>query len=135
MRNLVVVVSGGALAFALAGATSPAVAWGSVHPADVAKAKLFMPPPTPVIRDSAARPGHPGPVTPWNEGDPPVIRHSEARPGQPGQVTIWNPPDPPVIRRAKAQPGGAARKLSAQADTPTVRDSAARMGDPDDGGQ
>ena len=41
----------------------------------------------------------------------------------------------PVIRHAKAQPGGAARKPSAQADTPTVRDSAARMGDPDDGGQ
>ena len=111
MRNLVVVVSGGALAFALAGAASPAVAWGSAHPAGVTKAKLFMPPPTPVIRDSAARPGHPG------------------------QVTIWNPGIPPVIRRSKTGLGGAVRKLSAQADTPTVRDSAARLGDPDDGGQ
>jgi hypothetical protein len=177
-RNLVVVVSGGALAFALAGAASPAVAWGSVHPAGVTKAKLFMPPPTPVIRDSAARPGrsgpvtiwnpgdppiirhstaggpartltappdtpivrgsaarpgHPGKVTLWNEGDPPTIRHSNARPGHPGPLTLWNPGDPPVITRSKA--GGPARTLTAQADTPIIRDSAARLGDPDDGGQ
>ena len=108
-RNLVVVVSGGALAFALAGVASPAVAWGSIHPVDVTKAKLFMPPPTPVIRDAAASPGHPG------------------------KVTIWNPGDPPVITRSKV--GGPARTLTAQADTPTVRDSTARLGDPDDGGQ
>jgi len=132
-RNLVVVVSGGALAFALAGVASPAVAWGSIHPVDVTKAKLFMPPPTPVIRDAAASPGHPGKVTIWNEGDPPTIRHANARPGHPGQVTIWNPGDPPVITRSKV--GGPARTLTAQADTPTVRDSTARLGDPDDGGQ
>ena len=177
-RNLVVVVSGGALAFALAGVASPAVAWGSIHPVDVTKAKLFMPPPTPVIRDAAASPGHPGKVTIWNpgdppiirrseagapartltappdtpivrgsaakpahpgkvtlwnEGDPPTIRHSNARPGHPGPLTLWNPGDPPVITRSKA--GGPARTLTAQADTPIIRDSAARLGDPDDGGQ
>ena len=152
--NLVVVVSGGALAFALAGAASPAVAWGSVHPAGGTKAKLFMPPPTPVIRDSAARPGRSGPVTIWNPGDPPIIRHSTAggpartltappdtpvvrgsaaRPGHPGRVTLWNPGDPPVITRSTA--GGPARTPTAQADTPIIRDSAARLGDPDDGGQ
>jgi len=91
-RNLVVVASGSALAFALAGVASPAVAWGSVHPAS-----------------------------------------ANARPGHPGRVTIWNPGDPPVITRSKA--GGPARTLTAQADTPTVRDSVARMGDPDDGGE
>jgi hypothetical protein len=42
-RNLVVAVSGGALAFALAGVASPAVAWGSVHPVSVTKARLLMP--------------------------------------------------------------------------------------------
>jgi hypothetical protein len=108
-RNLMAVVSGGALAFALAGAASPAVAWGSVHPVGVTKAKLFMPPPTPVIRDAAARPGHPGKVTLWNPGDPGVITYSKA--------------------------GTPARTLTAPPDTPTVRDSAARMGDPDDGGE
>jgi len=58
-KKLVVVLSGSALAFALAGVASPAVAWGSVHPAGVTTAKLFMPPPTPVIRGSAARMGDP----------------------------------------------------------------------------
>jgi hypothetical protein len=132
-KKLVVVLSGSALAFALAGVASPAVAWGSVHPAGVTTtAKLFMPAPTPVIRGSAARPGR---VAILNEGDPPTIRHSKARLGHPGQVTLWNPGDPPIIRRSTTLPAGAVRKLSAQADTPTVRDSAARMGDPDDGGE
>jgi hypothetical protein len=114
-RNLAIA---GVLAFALAGVASPGVAWGSVHPASV-----------------PARPGHAGTVPIWNPGDPPVITHAKARPGQPGQVPIWNPGDPPIIRRSQAAPGSAIQKLSAQADTPTVRDSAARMGDPDDGGQ
>jgi hypothetical protein len=36
IKNLRAVAGGGALAFALAGAVSPAVAWGSAHPAGVA---------------------------------------------------------------------------------------------------
>jgi hypothetical protein len=36
MKNLVTVAAGGALAFALAGAVGPAVAWGSASPAGVA---------------------------------------------------------------------------------------------------
>ena len=134
-RNLVVVVSGGALAFALAGVASPAMAWGSVHPAGVTHAKLFMPADPPVIRGSAARPGHAGKVPIRNAGAPPVITDAKARPGQPGHVPIWNPGDPPIIRRSNAVPGSAARKLLAQADPPVVRDSAAAMGDPDDGGE
>ena len=36
IKNLAMVAGGGALAFALAGAVSPAVAWGSAYPAGVA---------------------------------------------------------------------------------------------------
>jgi hypothetical protein len=36
IKNLRAVAAGGALAFALAGAVSPAVAWGSANPAGVA---------------------------------------------------------------------------------------------------
>jgi len=36
IKNLRAVAAGGALAFALAGAVSPAVAWGSAYPAGVA---------------------------------------------------------------------------------------------------
>jgi len=36
IKNLRAVAGGGALAFALAGAVSPAVAWGSAYPAGVA---------------------------------------------------------------------------------------------------
>jgi len=130
IRNLVVVVSGSALALALAGVASPAVAWGSVHPAGVTTAKLFNPGDPPIIRRSQAS----VPVRALTaQADTPVVRDSVARPGGPGPVTIWNPGDPPVITRSKA--GGPARALRAQAEPPTVRDSAARLGDPDDGGQ
>ena len=36
IKNLAVVAGGGALAFALAGAVSPTVAWGSAYPVGVA---------------------------------------------------------------------------------------------------
>lgn len=62
-KNLVVVVWGGALAFALAGAASPGLAWGSTHPAGIAQAKLLTPGPPSVIRDSTARLDH-GPTLP-----------------------------------------------------------------------
>ena len=56
IKNLVVVVSGRALAFGLAGTVSPAMAWASVaHPAGVARANLPMPEGTPIIRDSNAQ--------------------------------------------------------------------------------
>jgi hypothetical protein len=129
-RNLVVVLSGSALAFALTGVASPAVAWGSVHPAGVTTAKIFNPGDPPIIRRSQA--GVPARAL-TAQADTPVVRDSVARPGRPGPVTIWNPGDPPVITHSKA--GVPARTLTAQADPPTVRDSAARMGDPDDGGQ
>ena len=60
IRNLVVVVSGGALAFGLAGAVSPAMALASVaHPAGVTRANRPMPEGTPIIRDSSAKLGDP----------------------------------------------------------------------------
>jgi hypothetical protein len=52
MKNLVAVAGGGALAFALAGAVSPAAAWGSVHPAGLAHIKLANQAAPPTIRDS-----------------------------------------------------------------------------------
>ena len=51
MKNLVAVAGGGALAFALAGAVSPAAAWGSVHPAGLAHVLPYQAAP-PTIRDS-----------------------------------------------------------------------------------
>ena len=112
IKNLVAVAGGGALAFALAGAVSPAVALGSVHPAGVAHTKLINPAAPPTIRDSSAQFSHRGPVR------------------------IWAPPDPPVIRGSSARTSGAVHTtLTAPPDTPTVRGLTARTGDPDDGGQ
>jgi len=52
MKNLAAVAGGCALAFALAGAVSPAAAWGSVHPAALAHNKLANQAAPPTIRDS-----------------------------------------------------------------------------------
>jgi hypothetical protein len=52
MKNLAAVAGGCALAFALAGAVSPAAAWGSVHPAALAPSKLANQAAPPTIRDS-----------------------------------------------------------------------------------
>ncbi len=147
IRKLVVVASGGALAFGLAGAVSPAMAMASVaHPASVTRANLPMPEGTPIIRDSSARLGGPGQLS---APDPPIVKGSTARPGcgHPGHLGLRNPPDPPTvkgsvaqnapptIRDAKARPGGAAcGKLMNPSDTPIIRDSTAQFGDPDDGG-
>jgi len=54
MKNLAAVAGGCALAFALAGAVSPAAAWGSVHPAALAHNKLANQAAPPTIRDSRA---------------------------------------------------------------------------------
>ena len=62
IKTLVVVASGGALAFGLAGVASPAMAWGSVAPAGVTQAngaKLMAPSDPPIIRGSTARLGDP----------------------------------------------------------------------------
>jgi hypothetical protein len=149
IKNLVVVVSGGALAFGLAGALSPAMASASVaHPAGVTRAPLPMPDGTPIIRDSAARLGGTGGLS--APPDTPTVRGGGARLGcgHPGQLRLWNPPDPPVIkhsidqnappviRDAKARTSGAkCTKLVNPPGTPIIRDSTARFGDPDDGGQ
>ena len=126
IKNLVVVVSGGALAFGLAGTVSPAMAWASAaHPAGVARANLPMPEGTPIIRDSNAQLGHRGQVTIFNPPDPPVIRHSKAS-GQVGNLSA--PPDTPVVRGSKSRPGGECVTLMAPPDPPTVRDSSARLG-------
>ena len=56
IKNLVVVASGGALAFGLAGAVSSSMALASVaHPAAVTRANLPMPDGTPIVRDSTAQ--------------------------------------------------------------------------------
>jgi len=60
-RNLIAVVAGGALAFALAGAASPAMAWGSTHPAHP---RIWAPADPPVVRDSAGH-GPTIPPDPW----------------------------------------------------------------------
>ena len=41
IKKLVVVASGGALAFALAGVANAGMAWASVHPASTARATLI----------------------------------------------------------------------------------------------
>lgn len=51
-KNLVAVAGGGALAFALAGAVSPAAAWGGVNPAGLAHHVLPYQAAPPTIRDS-----------------------------------------------------------------------------------
>ena len=126
IKNLVVAGAGGALAFGLAGAVSPAMAQGSVAPAGVTQANLPMPEGTPIIRDSKAPLGcgHPGHLRLWAPADPPTVRDSNAQAA------------PPTIRDSKARPSGAeCSKLMAPSDPPIIRDSTARLGDPDDGGQ
>src|SRR5579871_7019735 len=101
MKNLVVVVSGGALAFGLAGAVSPAMASASVaHPAGMTRAALPMPAGTPVIRDSAARMGGTGRLS--APPDTPTVRGGGARLAC-NQLRLWNPPDPPVIKHSVDQ--------------------------------
>ncbi|SRR6266496_1713786 len=93
IKTLVVVASGGALAFGLAGVASPAMAWGSVAPAGVTQAngaKLMAPSDPPIIRGSTARPGGAGGAKLMAPSDPPIIRGSTARLGDPddgGQLT------------------------------------------------
>jgi hypothetical protein len=151
IKNLVVVVSGGALAFGLAGTVSPAIALASVaSPAGVTRANLPMPDGTPIIRDSSARPGcgHPGHLRLWNPAAPPTIRDSTAQAEPPtvrDSTAQAEPPTvrdstaqaaPPIIRDARARTRGAeCGKLMNPPGTPIIRDSAARFGDPDDGGQ
>src|SRR6266567_9016212 len=81
IKTLVVVASGGALAFGLAGVASPAMALGSVAPAGVTQANLPMP------------------------GDPPIIRHSNDRSGGQGHIGLLAPSDPPIIRGSTARLG------------------------------
>jgi hypothetical protein len=163
IKNLVVVASGGALAFGLAGAISPAMAMASVaHPAGVTRANLPMPEGTPIIRDSRVRMSGTGHSKLSAPPDTPTVRDSKARPGcvHPGHLRLWNPSDPPIIRGsvdqnapptirdlvdqnaaptirdAKARPGGAqCVKLTNPGPTPIIRDSTAQFSDPDDGGQ
>jgi hypothetical protein len=144
IKNLVVVVSGGALAFGLAGTVSPAMALASVaSPAGVTRANLPMPAGTPIIRDSGARLGGPGHL--FAQPDTPIIRDAKARRSGAECTKLMNPPDPPVIKHSTAQNAPPtirdARmrpeciKLMNPPDTPIVRGSAARFSDPDDGGQ
>jgi hypothetical protein len=136
IKHLVVVVSGGALAFGLAVAVGPAMALAQNAP--------------PTIRDAKAQTSGAGCVKLVNPPDPPVIKHSTARlgHGRLDHLRLWNPSDspiirdstaqnaPPTIRDAKARPSGAGcTNLVNPPDTPIVRGSAARFGDPDDGGQ
>ena len=72
IKKLVVVASGGALAFALAGVANAGMASASAHPASVAHAKLLLPAAPPTIRDSIVR-----------GGDPPVITHLNTQTGDP----------------------------------------------------
>src|SRR6266699_3303193 len=90
IKTLVVVASGGALAFGLAGVASPAMALGSVAPAGVTQANLPMPDGTPLIRDSKARASGAGCIK-LMAPDPPIVRGSTARLGDPddgGQVQV-----------------------------------------------
>jgi hypothetical protein len=85
IKNLVVVVSGGALAFGFAGMVSPAMAGASVaQPAGVTQANLPMPDGTPIIRGSNARLGDPD--------DGGQVTQAAARLGDPddgGQVQVF----------------------------------------------
>src|SRR5215831_15904588 len=114
IKNLVVVASGGALAFGLAGTVSPTLALASVaHPADVTRANLPMPAGTPIIRDSSARLSGTGHGKLSAPPDTPTVRDSRAQPGcvHPGHLRLWNPAAPPTIRDSNLQ-----------ADPPTVRE-------------
>ncbi len=140
IKHLVVVVSGGALAFGLAGAVSPAMALASAaHPVgSTGHGKLSAPPDTPTVRGSGARLGcvHPGHLGLWNPAAPPTVRDSVAQAEPPTVRDSVDQNAPPIIRDAKAWTGGAGCiKLTNPGPTPIIRDSAARFGDPDDGGQ
>ena len=85
IRNLAVVISGGALGFALAASVGPLGASGaSADATDVASATLLMPSDPPIIRGSSAQAapayGLPPPVVddavqaaPSRGNDPPII--------------------------------------------------------------
>ena len=80
MKNLAAVAGGGALAFALVGAVSPAAAGGSVHPAAMAHNKQANQAAPPTIRDSRV----------WTAGtvlspppDTPTVRGMTARNSDP----------------------------------------------------
>ena len=118
IKKLVVVASGGALAFALAGVADAGMAWASVHPAA---------PPT--IRDSMARPGKRGHRKTVNPPDTPTVRGSMVRPAA-----------PPTIRDSIARmgdPDDGGQLTSAQTSDPDSGGqlTSAQTGDPDDGGQ
>lgn len=84
IKKLVVVASGGALAFALAGVANAGMAWAGTSHTSHMRVSAQAAPPT--IRDSMVRPG-----------DPPVIRRSSARMGDPddgGQITSAQTGDP-----------------------------------------
>jgi hypothetical protein len=112
IKNLVVVASGGALAFGLAGAISPAIAQANVaHPAGVTRANLPMPGGTPIIRDSTAQLGDPD--------DGGQLTQATARLGDPddgGQVTQA------TAQHSDPDDGGQVQVFAARSD-------------PDDGGQ
>jgi hypothetical protein len=139
-KSLFVVASGGALAFAFAGAVgAPGVAWGSsaqaapptirdtnaqfVHgkmwaPGDppVITRSLQAPDGTPVIRDSLQAPAAPPTIRDskvTGPPDTPTVRGSTAQSGHPGLKKLWAPGDPPVITHSLTAPPG----------TPIIRDS------------
>ncbi len=119
IKTLVVVASGGALAFGLAGVASPAMALGSVAPAGVTQANPPMP------------------------GDPPIIRHSNDRSGGQGHIRLLAPSDPPIIRGSTARlgdpdDGGQVTQATARLGDPDDGGQVqvfAALGDPDDGGE
>jgi hypothetical protein len=96
IKNLVVVISGGALAFGFAGMVSPATASASVaRPAGVTRANLPMPGGTPIIRDSTAKLGDPD--------DGGQVTQATARLGDPddgGQVQVFAALSDPGRRRS-----------------------------------
>ena len=87
-RNLVAAVAGAGLVFALAGVISPAMAWGSVHPAGPAYTKLMNPAAPPTVRDIAL-PGHKN-----SEGDAPTLENASIRPGGAVPVKAVDPSTP-----------------------------------------
>jgi hypothetical protein len=85
IKKMVVVASGAALAFALAGVADAGVAWAQAAPPTI-RDSIVRPADPPVVRDSMVQPG-----------DPPVIRRSSARMGDPddgGQITSAQTGDP-----------------------------------------
>ena len=103
IKNLVAVAGGGALAFALAGAVSPAVALGSVHPAGVAHTKLINPAAPPTIRDSSAQFSHRGP------DERRSTHHADSPTGHPHGQGLDRPDRRPRRRRPRRTEIGAAQ--------------------------